>query len=57
MKVKFLKEYEHTIKTFKKGSIVELDKGFARFLIKGKIATLTDEVNKEKEAVKQLKTD
>ena len=57
MKVKFKKEYKHTIKTFKKGSVVELDKGFAKFLIKEKIACLTDEVDAEKEIIKRLKTD
>ncbi len=40
MKVKFLKKYKHTIKTFQKGDIVPVDTGFGNLLIKKKIATL-----------------
>jgi len=40
MKVKFLKKYKHTIKTFQKGDIVQVHTGFGELLLKKKVVTL-----------------
>ena len=45
MKVRFLKKYKHTFKTFQKGDVVPVSNGFGKFLIKKKVAT--DNLTKE----------
>lgn len=40
MKVKFLKKYKHTIKTFQEGDIVQVHTGFGELLLKKKVVTL-----------------
>ena len=57
MKVKFLKDYKHIRKTFKKGDVVELFNSFAEKLIKKKVVEKTDEVTSEEIIVKKIMED
>lgn len=54
MKVRFKKDYEHTIKTFKKGDIVNLFPSFAKKLLKERVVEKTTKITNEEIVLKKI---
>lgn len=55
MKVKFLKQYKHTFKTFGKGDIVKLHWTLAEELLKKKVVKKSSDITDEDIVLKNLK--
>jgi len=57
MKVKFLKDYRHSIKLFQKGDIAVLHWTLGNVLLKKKVVKETNEITEEDIFIKSIKED